>query len=295
VLLGLATLGGSALAGTYTPTPGDERAGRAAKGKLEYRKDVAIAGSPAPMGGDDVVCSGQDYKVIGGGLQTAGSPSTTQLDDTRPTGFGDGDAVPDDGWHADLTVDSNANAVTYAICRRGVGLRYLHAQLPATLEGGVRSASLDCGGGGYHVVSGGAASGPSGTFLNSSYPYDGDDRNRAPDDGWAMTLFDPVGGIDDVYAICKRGKKIDYVKRVRRKVKAGEFAAARVRCDKRLHAVGGGLRLTGDGDEAHAVSTSPIDRLKERGLAPDDGWRSVGFNASGSAKKLVAHAICIRK
>jgi hypothetical protein len=65
--------------------------------------------------------------------------------------------------------------------------------------------------------------------------------------------------------------------------------------DKRLHAVGGGLRLTGDGDEAHAVSTSPIDRLKERGLAPDDGWRSVGYNSSGSAKKLVAHAICIRK
>ena len=40
------------------------------------------------------------------------------------------------------------------------------------------------------------------------------------------------------------------------------------------------------------ASTNPIDDA-DSDVVPDDGWKAVAYNGSGSRQKLTAYAICL--
>ncbi len=58
--------------------------------------------------------------------------------------------------------------------------------------------------------------------------------------------------------------------------------------------MGGGASILGAIADARLNSSYPIDS-KDKGKAPDDGWRARGVNLSGSDLAFNAFAICARK
>jgi hypothetical protein len=290
VVAGVATfaLCATAVAGTFDPRPGDVTIGTA--GGNKYVKDPAHF-DPSNVGfaSDDTYC-GKKPHVTGGGVHLEGPPASRYMAVSRPIPFGDSNDLFDNGWDGSGFGTGTGKLTVFGICRHG-HLRYRHIDVPDAPSGN-RFAKLGCGGGGYHVVGGGAFIATTNSWINSSYPYDGSDRDKRPDDGWAEKAMDTVGGLGGMTldAICMRGHVHYETKRVSG-VQPGSSASPAALCGKTDHVLGGGVQVRGPADQARAVSSYPIDR-GDHGHVPDDGWQSAAYDLSGSAKPVTSYAIC---
>lgn len=295
--VGALAFAGTALAGSFDPRPGDTTAGTA--GGIKYVKDSAAFDPGNSNFASDAIWCGSGRRVTGGGAKLGGDPAAKFIEASLPRDvyleYGDADDVHDDSWDASGYGPDGKSVTAFGICLRpgdfDAKLKYVYRDVPDSSTGN-RSAQVGCGGR-YHAVGGGGLIAPSESWISSSYPIDGGDRGKTPDDGWKVRVFDPVGGVGGfvIEVICMRGADLRYVKRKAGGVADGESAGPRARCGTR-HVVGGGLRIGGASDLGRAASSYPFDGADAKQV-PDDGWKAIGYNASGPSTPVTTYAICL--
>jgi hypothetical protein len=91
------------------------------------------------------------------------------------------------------------------------------------------------------------------------------------------------------HAIClpQGTRKVRYVSKVDQ-LEPDEAAPITVKCPKRFNVSGGGFEGAGD-----ILTSAPFDS-RDRGKAPDDGWRLRVLNLASSPDTYTVHAICLR-
>lgn len=139
-----------------------------------------------------------------------------------------------------------------------------------------------------HVLSGGFIdTGPLGEVrLSHSFPYDGDDPNQAPDDGWAVKLRDAAGTFVKVQAVCAP-IPTHYIESVQPVPAHGQVAEGTfdIHCASDYHSV-----LSG--------GTNGSFQLRETRSAPvaessgPDRWRGMAFNESDRDLQVTGIAVC---
>lgn len=274
------------------PNLGDEVLGKA--GSVRYASDSATFDATSGFGQVDVGCGGPRWHLLGGGTRALGPFAQAWLAANRPLDFDDLDLAGDDGWYAGGYGPVGADElIGYTACARDRTIRYRWVDVAdsATAD---RTGTIDCGGERWHLASGSAFIATSGSWTQSSYPADGDDEDRTPDDVWTGRVYDSIGGIGgfSMYAVCVKGTDLRYAKRSPVTIAAGSSSERNVPCRNDEHVVGGGARLSGPADQGRLVASVPYDD-GDADLAPDDGWQVRADNLSASDEELKAFAICL--
>jgi hypothetical protein len=197
----------------------------------------------------------------------------------------DADGRPDDGWEAQgVNLTGASKAVTAnATCGSGrVRYKSGRERVHGSTAGGAEArcpGSMHASGGGISVD--GLATDH---WLNRSRPFDGDDGNAAPDDGWQSRIYnDGTGRRVVTFAVCVNERR-----RYRdNSTDAADFVFAD--CPTGSHGTGGGLSISGAPIEAHATAIDPFSASVN---PPDTGFVA-GFSQNfGPPKTLTSFAIC---
>ncbi len=231
--------------------------------------------------------------MLGGGSLAGGPVSQAWQTSDRPTDYLDADMDLDDGWRGGGNGAASAELTAYSVCSRNDDIRYRQGDIaPSTST--LRSGSVACGGAAWHVTSGSVFIATTGSWVNSSYPWDGPDADHRPDDGWQGGIYDVNGGTGgfSVYAICVRSGALRYVSQGPFSVAPGSAHRHRVACGPGEQVVGGGARLGGPEDRGRLVASFPSDG-GDGDHIPDDGWTSRVYNVAGAAKRVTAYAVCL--
>jgi hypothetical protein len=261
-------------------------------GGIRYATDTAAydAGS---SGFADVVagCGGSRWHLFGGGTNAAGPVAKSYVAAEQPEDYTDADSLRDDGWASDGVGTSPAMLHSYTVCLKHAAS--YPSRVVANGSSALRTAQVACPGT-QRVTSGAMFIATSGSWETSSYPYDGPDKDKVPDDGWRGGVYDTIGGIGgfQAFAVCSSGLKLHYVKSPTTKVKVGSAASVKVSCAADQHVVGGGARLTGTQSTGRLVASFPYDG-PDKDKAPDDGWLTKVYSLGGGPKQLTAWAICV--
>ena len=167
--------------------------------------------------------------------------------------------------------------------------------LPTTIpDHGQTSLQVACPKG-THVLSGGQIVDidPGTAVLVSSTPFDGADRDRAPDDGWSSSVksFAP-GATMTVTAICGKAEP----RYVSRSFPLGGLVVntGRAACPRGTRAIGGGARIpVGFAAVGSLWESGPFDG-SDAGSLPDDGWEAKGVVEEQTGAKATITVICRR-
>jgi hypothetical protein len=167
---------------------------------------VTYRSEPVPPG-DSVIRTAKLH--CGGGLQVVGGGARIDapigwISRTLPLDGPDPDSKPDDGWRVGLDGEGPSNQVSMtAACWDG-RVRYVEEEVPSPAFGeAVVTATCPKG---THVAGGGATS--TGNIyrdaIRSSYPEDGADGDKIPDDGWTASVHNATPRAHKVraYATC---------------------------------------------------------------------------------------------
>jgi hypothetical protein len=281
----------SSIAGT-APDPNANDTWLGTVGGVRYATDSAVYDA----GNHNFInvyagCGGPQWHLFGGGSYAAGAPNASFMEADRPDDYTDPDMTLDDGWLSNARGTPPAHLHSYTACIQHAASYPFRSV--ANQPSGLRSASIACPGT-KRVSTGGMFIATSGSWETSSYPYDGPDADKTPDDGWTGGVFDQIGGIGgfSVYAVCSSGLDLHYVKSVTQTVPVNAVHALRAACPANDHVVGGGAKLTGMQSQGRLVASYPYDG-PDTGTVPDDGWQTRVFNLGGGAKKVTAFAVCL--
>lgn len=186
--------------------------------------------------------------------------------------------------------------------RRGSRIKYVRSKAKTVEVGRFASARVDCPKR-TKVISGGvemSSADPQGSALVTSVPFDDRDRGKKPDDGWYVVVSNQsiASKTFRAHAVCVRGSKIFYGS-TSVDVANGDDANLGIGCpDSNLDSiVGGGGRISAPLHPSHALAaTGPTDDflLGDPDSDPDDFWRVMVDNTSGSPLRLTVHSICER-
>lgn len=131
-------------------------------------------------------------------------------------------------------------------------------------------------------------------FASSSAPYD--QPSLEPRfDSWQLTAdnLGVMGGLSlTERAVCGKVDGISYPHR-QRTDPASKRTTIKIPCPSGKHVVGGGALEDGPAGAQRLVATAPFDS-RDRGHAPDDGWRIAVDNLSGTGQDSTGYAICAR-
>jgi len=274
------------------PNLGDQVLGT--EGGVRYAADPDTYDGTSGFASPETGCGGPRWHLVGGGSASGGPASDGWQAFDRPLDFDDADDTLDDGWLSGGYGPPGAADMTgYTMCLRDASVRYRFRDV-VDAPSGLRSGSVGCGQANWHAASGSGAIATSGSWVNSSYPIDGDDVGDEPDDGWSSRVYDTVGGLGGFYVhvVCVRDQQVRYVQRDPIAIGSGASVRRRVACQNDEHVAGGGAKLSGPADEARLVSTFPYDD-GDPGAVPDDGWQLKAYNLTGSEKMLTAYAVCL--
>ena len=272
-------------------------------GGLTYIFDESTA-VPAPgYRGGSAGCPSGTF-LVGGGAELSGSPAEQRLTGTgpfRPNAEG-GNYWAAGIWNAS---GSPKPIDVIAVCRQQRPAYRSNAAKVAV--GHARTVGLRCpdgtdvsAGGGYASGTPGHPTTGEGSYLNSSFPFDGRDRGDAPDDGWRVRIYNisdtPKAQIN-VSAICVTERP--------RYVTAGpvamtpgtpsaSLASTAAACPDSRHISTGGIRLA----KAPAANVRPYKimpyDLGDADSIPDDALRAGAEVLAGStAAKATMTAICM--
>ena len=151
------------------------------------------------------------------------------------------------------------------------------------------SLTADCEGGPGRILGGGFI----GPFFTRSQPFDDEDSNRQPDDGWTFR-FDGGGGggaSATVIGMCSRDRPAYTA--VAKVVAASETKVVKARCPGGMRVIGGGGAISGAIEDVNRVnSTFPYD-AGDADAIRDDGWAIRIENNAAQAGKVKAHAVCL--
>ena len=237
-------------------------------------------------------CGGSAWHLVGGGSNAGGARNQAALAVDQPNDFNDADTLTDDGWNSSAHGSPPAKLHSYTTCIKHPGLSYPLTDVPDG-SSGQRTASAPCPVF-KHVTGGGMFIATTGSWESSSYPYDGPDKDKIPDDGWKGGVFDTLGGPGGMqaYAVCATGLKLDYVKKGPSPVPVKHAVSLRVACPVNEHVVGGGVKLTGAQNMGRMFASFPYDST-DKGKTPDDGWQIGVYNLGGGKKTATGWAICL--
>ncbi|HTG48620.1 MAG TPA: hypothetical protein VK646_13305, partial [Actinomycetota bacterium] len=184
-------------------------------------------------------CGGPKWHLFGGGSLASGGVAKSFEEFDRPADYTDADTTLDDGWLASAKGTPPAKLHAYTACMKHAA-SYPFANVPNQASAN-RNAQIACAGT-EQVTTGSMAIATSNSWINSSYPYDGPDKDKIPDDGWRGAVYDTgngIGGFSD-YAVCSKGLKLHYFKGPATKVKVKSAVTVKVICPTDQHVVGGG-------------------------------------------------------
>jgi hypothetical protein len=174
---------------------------------------------------------------------------------------------------------SGATASAVTLGQAG-GLKYVRTGTSVSL-GGFEDRNARCGGA-WHVFGGGVSiSGPTiSGQLESTAPFDGDDANGHPDDGWLGEVSN-LGSVPltlKTYAVCSHASP-DYGQATSQTFAVGSISSASTSCGAPQRAVGGGIRSLTVPGNTHLVHTLPSADLAEweGGVYADAGPPDAAF------------------
>jgi hypothetical protein len=268
-------------AGAAAPANGDSNLGTIAG--LTYIQGDPDPSAPAPPPRalvSKATCTAGTH-VVGGGAATGSSPPNPAaaefwLNRSRPFDGADSDSRPDDGWIARgyNRFGTSKQLSSYAICLSGA-VRYPTAFASAVAGEGM-AARATCPSG-MHVAGGGASIAGAATesYLNSSHPFDSDDADTRPDDGWRARGFNRSGPRKrlNVYAQC-----VDPLPRYASASADVSDVLLFTACPAGTHAMSGGGLATGAPNRAFLVNHFPYAAMVN---PPDTGFAVWIHNAIG--------------
>ncbi|HKH14603.1 MAG TPA: hypothetical protein VKA47_08110 [Solirubrobacterales bacterium] len=207
---------------------------------LTYMRDEAPS-TPAPsVLVANAACPAGTHVVGGGATPLAVSNFNVQFWINRTTSFDgpDPDRVPDDGWigRGFNRFGEQKSMFVFAICSAGA-VRYAtnHATAAPGAGVGTRAACPS----GTHVAGGGAGLSGSATeaYLNSSSPYDSNDADHRPDDGWRARAYNQGGPSK---RLTVRAECVDALPRYASTASTDSSQVVLTNCPAGTHAMGGG-------------------------------------------------------
>jgi hypothetical protein len=234
-------------------------------------------------------------RVVGGGAEIGGNVAESRLSDTEPT---PPNAEGGNYWAAGIWNASGSTKTigAIAVCRQ---LKPAYRSNTAKVAvGRARTVGASCPRGTHVSAGGGYATGtPEGSYVNSSFPFDGRDAGEAPDDGWRVRVYnisDAPRSQIHAFAVCVTERP--------RYVTAGpvamppgyELLSTAAACPDSRHISAGGIRLAGaPAANAHPVTIMPAD-LGDADSIPDDALRAKAQVVAGqTAASAVMTAICM--
>jgi hypothetical protein len=168
---------------------------------------TAVPNQPTSVRTGTAMCN-SGYQVTSGSVAIETSRSWTTS--SFPVDGTDADTTRDDGWRGiahDVLNGIGGYEVT-AICAHGVTLVYRQGANRTVAAGHALTSSAACYPLVEHVVGGGATVSGSAdqARLVASRPYDSNDPDGIPDNGWRTTVYDRTGGTKTVttFAVCLR-------------------------------------------------------------------------------------------
>jgi hypothetical protein len=258
----------------------------------------------APGYGGGVAHCPAGTKVVGGGAEIGGNVAESRLTDTKPYRDAESKSA---GWGAGTWNDSGGSKSigVIAVCRQHKPA--YRSNTAKVSVGHARTVGARCPRG-THVSGGGvvttgtpaAPATPDGSYVNSSFPFDGRDAGKAPDDGWRARAYNisnaPRAQIN-VFAVCVTERP--------RYVTAGPVAmipgtpshfliSNAAACPGSRHISAGGIRLAGaPAANVRPATIMPFD-LGDADAIPDDALRAKAQVLHGStAASALMTAICM--
>jgi hypothetical protein len=155
---------------------------------------------------------------------------------------------------------------------------------------GLFTLTADCENGGERVLGGGTQ----GPFFTRTEPFDDEDNNKRPDDGWTFQFDGGSGGgaSATVNAMCS-GDRPAYVTK-RKRIEPGETRVAKAGCPSGTRVVGGGGVIPPAMRGATRInSTFPYD-AGDTDTKRDDGWAvRVEDSEAFIGGRIGANAVCL--
>jgi hypothetical protein len=266
-----------------------------ANAALKYVKGETTTLNKDSSGTSRAACSDSGgMHVWGGGQYVLSGLFGANLTTSTPVDGKDRGRAPDEGWRSTVRNFDPGNLVTaFAICAKSPTI-YVSDTTSVGPGVGSKTGRVPCQPG-TKVVGGGATlpvSYDDGAWLESSAPFDDNDANSKPDDGWTAT-----GGVEErkvemkITAICVAKMKLRYVS-AQGSAPIMNYGEAAATCPGDSHVTGGGM--TSQGVAFHPMSiSSPFDS-GDSNARPDNGWQGEFDNYSNSDPGLItAYAICL--
>jgi len=265
-------------------------------GDLEYRSDTTSSVGAPSVSTADVECSGGFPYVLGGGTTMNGIQVQTHIATSAPIdSLLDTDDTPDNGWRGTMANDSGdpKDLTAFAICSAlQPNLRMKATTIP--LKGDTTgTVTAKCAkkahatGGGFLI----GTANPQMVHAIEDRPWDSDDRDKAPDDGWRARAFNNAGSTAELaaYVMCIRGGGLSYP----RHGDSNDILGIQVDvpCAEQASVTGGGMKISGPADEAYINASNPVDTKLDADSIPNNGWSGVGTTLNGR-KKFTGYAIC---
>jgi hypothetical protein len=273
-------------------------------GGLTYIFDESTAVSAPGYRGGTAECPSGTH-LVGGGAELSGSPAEQRLVDTEPNYRHLEGGSP--YWGAGIWNASGSPKPidVIAVCRKQ---KPAHASNTAKVRvSHAKTVAARCPDGTHVSAGGGYASGtpghtgtPEGSYINSSFPFDGRDRGDAPDDGWKVRIYNvsnaPKAQIN-VSAICvtERPRYVTAGPVVMTPGTPSEFLnSTAAACPDSRHISTGGIRLA----KAKAANVRPLkimpSDLGDADSIPDDALHAGAEVLVGSTPaKATMTAICM--
>jgi hypothetical protein len=131
---------------------------------------------------------------------------------------------------------------------------------------------------------------PTGVLLRSQ-PFDANDADEKPDDGWwTWSQSRRIGdGALASYAMCSFDA-VRYRSRTIR-VKSGDTGRLRTPCPAGTRVTSGGVETPND-DQVEVSASYPFDGA-DAGGQPDDGWAARTWNFQSTRAFVTVHAVCV--
>lgn len=251
-------------------------------GGLVYRSStLQFAGA-----GDAVAACPKRRVLSGGGAALDGDPAMGFIGRLSPD-FNSPDVSFKKGYGASGYVQGlGQNLKSYAICqRRSEAPVFRQKQDLFSMDGVPITMQSKCPRG-THVTGGGVDNGGHDDDLLISAPYDGNDGDIQPDDGWAGHVVPTnTAQITTVRAICADKGKLTYESN--QQTGTGNIDTGDT-CPTNAVVTGGGASISG-GAGATLFASQPTD-VGDNDTTPEDGW--YGLAHTTNSRTITIYAIC---
>jgi hypothetical protein len=229
--------------------------------------------------------------LTGGGAFATGPAQDGRFLELGPNRISDIPTKPRKSFTAQFenTSANPADATSFSICARKKGLSMETKATPEPDSNAVVNAKARCPKG-TSVTGGGLTSESNEEYILASAPYDGNDADSKPDDGWRTSVVTGIGQSDRqlrAHAFCSASFTLAYRSDTDTDVTLDGLAVAD--CPGRAAITGGGIAISG-GAGAFVNTSAPVD-LGDPGDVPDDAWQGFAGVTTGS-RTLDVFAIC---